>query len=236
MLAAALNYAERGWHVIPLHDVTAGTCSCVDGAGCPTPGKHPRITKWQHREAPTRRRCRNGGGAGRQQTSASPPVHAPGYGCSTSTRATAATMSWPRSRSSTGRLRKLSRLSPAAAAWTTTSRTPAARFAAAHSRPASSSKPDGTFVVAPPSGTGEAREPAAARLGALLTPRRPGTRGSSRVATRRRCEAAHDELPAVIRDGAWHDTMVSAAGTLRRRRILRTGGRRRARHREPRQV
>jgi putative DNA primase/helicase len=49
MLAAALNYAERGWHVIPLHDVTAGACSCVDGASCSTPGKHPRITRWQHR-------------------------------------------------------------------------------------------------------------------------------------------------------------------------------------------
>ena len=155
MLAAALNYAERGWHVIPLHDVTAGTCSCVDGAGCSTPGKHPRITKWQHRAAPTRRRCRNGGGAGRQAN----------VGIATGARSGLLVLDVdPRHGGDDelaalevehGRLRKLSRLSPAAAC-TTTSRTPAARFAAAHSRPASSCKADGTFVVAPPSGTGEA--------------------------------------------------------------------------------
>ena len=48
-LAAALTYARRGWHVIPLHDMSAGVCSCSDGASCSTPGKHPRIMKWQHR-------------------------------------------------------------------------------------------------------------------------------------------------------------------------------------------
>ena len=49
LLAAALDYAVRGWCVIPLHDVTAGRCSCLDGDACTTPGKHPRITKWTER-------------------------------------------------------------------------------------------------------------------------------------------------------------------------------------------
>ncbi|MBA3332752.1 MAG: bifunctional DNA primase/polymerase [Actinobacteria bacterium] len=46
MLAAALDSAQRGWHVLPLHDVTAGRCSCALGLSCKTPGKHPRIRKW----------------------------------------------------------------------------------------------------------------------------------------------------------------------------------------------
>ena len=54
MLAAALDHAQRGWHVIPLHDMSAGVCSCGDGATCLTPGKHPRITKWQHRASTDR--------------------------------------------------------------------------------------------------------------------------------------------------------------------------------------
>ena len=48
LLAAALDYARRGWRVLPLHDVTAGVCSCRDGEACRTPGKHPRLAKWQH--------------------------------------------------------------------------------------------------------------------------------------------------------------------------------------------
>lgn len=48
LLAAALDYARRGWRVLPLHDVTAGVCSCRDGVACRTPGKHPRLAKWQH--------------------------------------------------------------------------------------------------------------------------------------------------------------------------------------------
>jgi bifunctional DNA primase/polymerase-like protein len=46
MLAAALSYASRGWHVLPLHDVTSGACSCAKGASCKTPGKHPRLADW----------------------------------------------------------------------------------------------------------------------------------------------------------------------------------------------
>ena len=48
MLAAALDYAtSHGWCVLPLHDVTAGVCSCREREACKTPGKHPRISKWQ---------------------------------------------------------------------------------------------------------------------------------------------------------------------------------------------
>ncbi len=36
----ALDYASRGWPVLPLHDVTSGKCSCGNSS-CSSPGKHP---------------------------------------------------------------------------------------------------------------------------------------------------------------------------------------------------
>lgn len=39
--AAALEYARRGWPVLPLHSVVEGRCSCGK-PGCGSPGKHPR--------------------------------------------------------------------------------------------------------------------------------------------------------------------------------------------------
>jgi hypothetical protein len=39
--AAALRYAERGWHVLPCHHITATGCSCRR-TDCSSPGKHPR--------------------------------------------------------------------------------------------------------------------------------------------------------------------------------------------------
>ena len=47
LLAAALSYAARNWHIIPLHNMKKGKCSCR--RQCKSPGKHPRITKWQHK-------------------------------------------------------------------------------------------------------------------------------------------------------------------------------------------
>ena len=41
LLTAALEYAERGWLVIPLHSPTTRGCSCGK-ADCPSPAKHPR--------------------------------------------------------------------------------------------------------------------------------------------------------------------------------------------------
>jgi len=41
MLDAALRYAEMGWHVIPLHHIEHGQCSC-NRHKCTSPGKHPR--------------------------------------------------------------------------------------------------------------------------------------------------------------------------------------------------
>lgn len=48
MLAATLDYARRGWCVLPLHDLLSGVCSCPKAAACATPGKHPRILRWQN--------------------------------------------------------------------------------------------------------------------------------------------------------------------------------------------
>ena len=44
LLEAALAYAAKGLHVIPLHDVTTGVCSC--GTSTCKPGKHPRLAAW----------------------------------------------------------------------------------------------------------------------------------------------------------------------------------------------
>ena len=48
LLAAALDYAARGWHVLPLHtplfdaDGKCTGCTCSKGAACSNVGKHPR--------------------------------------------------------------------------------------------------------------------------------------------------------------------------------------------------
>jgi putative DNA primase/helicase len=47
ILQAAMDYARRGWKVIPLHWVTdEGVCSCHDGEKCQNPGKHPIHKGW----------------------------------------------------------------------------------------------------------------------------------------------------------------------------------------------
>jgi hypothetical protein len=46
-LTAALRYAARGWSVLPVHwPLARGGCSCGD-RGCPSPGKHPLLPKWE---------------------------------------------------------------------------------------------------------------------------------------------------------------------------------------------
>lgn len=47
-MKAAHIYASRlGWRVVPLHDMSAGVCSCHEGARCiKSAGKHPRISDW----------------------------------------------------------------------------------------------------------------------------------------------------------------------------------------------
>jgi putative DNA primase/helicase len=37
----ALQYARRGWLVVPMHTVRDGVCSCRAGGACDRPGKHP---------------------------------------------------------------------------------------------------------------------------------------------------------------------------------------------------
>jgi len=48
ILDAAIHYMQGGWRIIPLHRVgpDGKTCSCKKGAGCPTPGKHPKAFDW----------------------------------------------------------------------------------------------------------------------------------------------------------------------------------------------
>lgn len=42
MLSAALDLAERGWAILPIHDTASGACSC-NKPDCKSRGKHPRI-------------------------------------------------------------------------------------------------------------------------------------------------------------------------------------------------
>src|SRR4051794_1513881 len=49
-LAAALQYAAAGWHVLPVWEPlttppgAARGCACPQALACPHPGKHPRTT------------------------------------------------------------------------------------------------------------------------------------------------------------------------------------------------
>lgn len=44
----AMDYAARGWRVVPLHNqIPGGACSCRKGQACESAGKHPRPTAWQ---------------------------------------------------------------------------------------------------------------------------------------------------------------------------------------------
>src|SRR5450759_4613053 len=37
----AIQFAQKGFAVVPMHTVKNGACSCSKGAKCPSPGKHP---------------------------------------------------------------------------------------------------------------------------------------------------------------------------------------------------
>ena len=46
VLSQALQYAEQGFPVFPVHKMTGKTCSCHRGKTCPSPGKHPAVDGW----------------------------------------------------------------------------------------------------------------------------------------------------------------------------------------------
>ena len=47
-LEEAKFYSQIGWQVVPCYGpAEGGICTCADGAACGSPGKHPRLTKWQ---------------------------------------------------------------------------------------------------------------------------------------------------------------------------------------------
>ena len=45
---AAISYGDRGWQVVPLHNLTDSGCSCGRAEGCDVRnrGKHPRLSEW----------------------------------------------------------------------------------------------------------------------------------------------------------------------------------------------
>jgi hypothetical protein len=48
-LESAIAYARRGWHVVPLHNIRDGRCSCASAGQCSDkPGKHPRTPHGYH--------------------------------------------------------------------------------------------------------------------------------------------------------------------------------------------
>jgi hypothetical protein len=51
-LHIALNYAKRGWAVLPVYGIKNGRCQCAKGKACTRPGKHP-ITKNGVKDATT---------------------------------------------------------------------------------------------------------------------------------------------------------------------------------------
>jgi putative DNA primase/helicase len=44
-VSTAMEYAKRGWFVVPDHGVVNGGCTCVEGINCKSPGKHPRMER-----------------------------------------------------------------------------------------------------------------------------------------------------------------------------------------------
>ena len=45
-IEAAKAYARRGWRVVILHGSADGVCTCRKAGDCPSPAKHPRLSRW----------------------------------------------------------------------------------------------------------------------------------------------------------------------------------------------
>lgn len=46
VLTQALQYAEQGFPVFPVHKMQNGVCTCYRGETCASPGKHPTVDGW----------------------------------------------------------------------------------------------------------------------------------------------------------------------------------------------
>jgi len=68
-LSYALDYASRGWPVVPMHSPQGdGSCSCGKD-DCPNVGKHPRIRDWINEATMDQaRQSQSGGPDGQMRT------------------------------------------------------------------------------------------------------------------------------------------------------------------------
>ena len=52
----AIIYAfDYGMKVVPCYGIKNGVCACKQGANCKSPGKHPRLNKWEQQATSTDR-------------------------------------------------------------------------------------------------------------------------------------------------------------------------------------
>ena len=58
MLKYALEYADLGYYVVPLHSITAGHCTCPKKVSCPSAGKHPLTSNGVHDATRNRKRIK----------------------------------------------------------------------------------------------------------------------------------------------------------------------------------
>jgi hypothetical protein len=218
--AAALDYGGR-FHfcALPLHNPVDGVCSCHQGADCKTPGKHPRLDNWPEAASSSIWTIADWW---KQWPHAN-------IGILTGARSGIVVLDVdPRSGGDDALAALIAEHGPLPETPTVLTGGGGTHYYFAHPgeplrgrelAPGLELKADGQFVVAPPSLTGgePVRPPHLWELDTspgdvpLAHPPDWLLERSRRQSTNARAEP----LPPVIRDGAWHMTMVSAAGRMR---------------------